>query len=404
MTDSRYVFKFFVVFLCIWFFSSCAHNTKHIESNTAIMSANTPNIQDCTQKDICMEYTKFSIQSDTRRKSSKIAHKNHFIYTNENIDILSSQQVTFGDVWRYYRSKNVKNTKPTKPLPIANEDFENLDKTLLTKDFVVWLGHSSLFISTNGLNILIDPVFNTYASPLPFINRAFKAKKTYSLKDFPVIDIVLITHSHYDHLDKKSIKSLAKDTQLFVVPENTAILLQKYGVKAEKIIELNWWEGIELVENTFVRLKITATPSLHSTKRLGYKTNEMLWLSYVLEIGNKKVFLSGDGGYDKRFKEIGKYFGTFDLALLENGQYNQAWKHSHSFPKETINAAQELHAKVIQPIHWGRFVAGSHGWNEPVEILGNLAKECGIGYNVPQIGEVYIIGDTPKNTLWWQGF
>lgn len=96
--------------------------------------------------------------------------------------------------------------------------------------------------------------------------------------------------------------------------------------------------------------------------------------------------------------------GTFDLALLENGQYNQAWRYSHSFPKETIKAAQELHAKVIQPIHWGRFVAGSHGWNEPVEILGNLAKECGIGYNVPQIGEVYIIGDAPKNTLWWQGF
>lgn len=397
------VFKVLLAFLCVWLLNACAYNANYTESSI-ITPAHTNSTLESTQKDICMEYVKFSIHSNTRQKSRQILHKNRYIYTNERIDILSSQKVTFGDVWKYYKSKNAKNTKPSKPLPIANKDFISLDSELFTKDFVVWLGHSSLYIFSNGVNILIDPVFNTYASPLPFINRAFKAHKTYTLKDFPPIDIVLITHSHYDHLDKKSIKSLAKVAQLFVVPQSTAPLLQKYGVEAKKIIELNWWEGIELKSENLTRLKITATPSLHSTKRLGYKTNEMLWLSYVLEMREKKVFLSGDGGYDERFKEIGAYFGSFDLALLENGQYNQAWRYSHSFPEQTIQAAQELHAKVLQPIHWGRFMAGSHGWNEPVEILSNLTKERDIGYNVPQIGEVYIIGDTPKDTRWWEGF
>ena len=118
--------------------------------------------------------------------------------------------------------------------------------------------------------------------------------------------------------------------------------------------------------------------------------------------GDKKAFVSGDGGYYTHFREIGEFFGSFDLALLENGQYNKAWQYSHSFPEQTVRAAQDLRAKVVQPIHWGRFSAGTHAWNGPVDILKQLAQIAGIGYNVPQIGEVYYLGDEPKNTLWYR--
>lgn len=329
-------------------------------------------------------------------KAKQILHKNTLIFINQNPQAALPPNVKLGDVLAFYATP-VANAKPPKPLPIANKDFHTIPHS--TKSLVVWLGHSSLYMVHNGVHILIDPLFTSYASPVFFVNRAFKAHKVYQKEDFPQIDIVLLTHSHYDHLDKKTLKSLRDNVSYFVVPQGTSQILKKYGIAQDKIIELNWWEGVESKPHA---LRITATPAQHNTKRLGYEANVSLWVSYALELGDKKVFLSGDGGYYTHFREIGEYFGSFDLALLENGQYNKAWQYSHSFPEQTLQAAKDLRAKVIQPIHWGRFSAGSHAWNEPVDILKTLSQIAGIGYNVPQIGEIYYIGDEPKNTLWYR--
>ena len=332
-------------------------------------------------------------------KAKQILHKNTLIYTNQNPEAALPPSVSFGDVLEFYTTP-VANAKPPKPLPMANESFHHLAHLPQSpKTSIVWLGHSSLYVVHNGLHILIDPLFTSYASPVWFVNRAFKAHKTYKKEDFPRIDIVLITHSHYDHLDKKTLKSLKSSASYFIVPQGSAQILIKYKIPREKIIELNWWEGVRSAAHS---LRITATPAQHNTKRLGYAANTSLWVSYALELGDKKVFVSGDGGYYTHFREIGEFFGSFDLALLENGQYNKAWQYSHSFPEQTIRAAQDLRAKVVQPIHWGRFSAGTHAWNEPVDILKQLAQIAGIGYNVPQIGEVYYLGDEPKNTLWYR--
>ncbi len=339
---------------------------------------------------------KFSI---AKPKAKQIFHKNTLIYTNQNPEATLPPRVSLDNVLEFYTSP-VANAKPSKPLPIANENFHHLAHLPKgSKTSLVWLGHSSLYVVHDGLHILIDPIFSSYASPLWFVNRAFKAHKTYTKEDFPKIDIVLLTHSHYDHLDKKTLKSLKDSVSYFIVPQGTAPILIKYKIPREKIIELNWWEGVQSSTHS---LRIIATPSQHNTKRLGYKANTSLWVSYALELGDKKVFLSGDGGYYTHFREIGEYFGSFDLALLENGQYNKAWQYSHSFPEQTIQAARDLRAKVVQPIHWGRFSAGTHAWNEPVDILKRLTEIAHIGYNVPQIGEVYHIGDEPKNTLWYR--
>ena len=339
---------------------------------------------------------KFTI---AKPKAKQILHKNTLIYTNQNPEAALPPSVSFGDVLEFYTTP-VANAKPPKPLPMANESFHHLAHLPQSpKTSIVWLGHSSLYVVHNGLHILIDPLFTSYASPVWFVNRAFKAHKTYKKEDFPRIDIVLITHSHYDHLDKKTLKSLKSSASYFIVPQGSAQILIKYKIPREKIIELNWWEGVQSAAHS---LRITATPAQHNTKRLGYAANTSLWVSYVLELGDKKAFVSGDGGYYTHFREIGEFFCSFDLALLENGQYNKAWQYSHSFPEQTVRAAQDLRAKVVQPIHWGRFSAGTHAWNEPVDILKQLAQIAGIGYNVPQIGEVYYLGDEPKNTLWYR--
>ena len=356
----------------------------------------TPMLHNSTSPTSSPTLHKFSI---AKPKAKQIFHKNTLIYTNQNPEATLPPRVSLGDVLEFYTSP-VANAKPSKPLPIANENFHHLAHLPKgSKTSLVWLGHSSLYVVHDGLHILIDPIFSSYASPLWFVNRAFKAHKTYTKEDFPKIDIVLLTHSHYDHLDKKTLKSLKDSVSYFIVPQGTAPILIKYKIPSEKIIELNWWEGVQSSTHS---LRIIATPSQHNTKRLGYKANTSLWVSYALELGDKKVFLSGDGGYYTHFREIGEYFGSFDLALLENGQYNKAWQYSHSFPEQTIQAARDLRAKVVQPIHWGRFSAGTHAWNEPVDILKSLTEIAHIGYNVPQIGEVYHIGDEPKNTLWYR--
>lgn len=356
----------------------------------------TPMLHNSTSPTSSPTLHKFSI---AKPKAKQIFHKNTLIYTNQNPEATLPPRVSLGDVLEFYTSP-VANAKPSKPLPIANENFHHLAHLPKgSKTSLVWLGHSSLYVVHDGLHILIDPIFSSYASPLWFVNRAFKAHKTYTKEDFPKIDIVLLTHSHYDHLDKKTLKSLKDSVSYFIVPQGTAPILIKYKIPSEKIIELNCWEGVQSSTHS---LRIIATPSQHNTKRLGYKANTSLWVSYALEFGDKKVFLSGDGGYYTHFREIGEYFGSFDLALLENGQYNKAWQYSHSFPEQTIQAARDLRAKVVQPIHWGRFSAGTHAWNEPVYILKSLTEIAHIGYNVPQIGEVYHIGDEPKNTLWYR--
>lgn len=352
-------------------------------------------------KDTPMRYTKFSHH---KPKAPQILHNKKLIFANLNPEARLPPDVSFGDVWEYYTSKKPYDTKPPKPLPIARETFTNLESSFKNKSFLVWLGHSSLYLYHKGANILIDPLFNTYASPMPFINRAFKTHKTFSAQDFPLIDIVILTHSHYDHLDKKSLKSLKNRAQLFVVPLNTAQFLRDFGISEEKIIELDWWEGLEFKD---LALRLNTTPAQHNTNRLGIGANESLWFSVVLELeGVKdsepfKLFLSGDGGYYTHFKEIGAHFGGVDLAVMENGQYNKAWKYSHSFPHETLQAAKDLRAKAIQPIHWGRFVSGSHAWNEPVEILNKLAQKENIPYNVPQIGEIYLLNTKAQNTRWY---
>lgn len=321
------------------------------------------------------------------------AQKQKGYFKNLNPQMPHIERASMWAVAKYYLFKP-KNATPNKPLPFVEGNFHTLHSQ---SPAVVWFGHSSLLINYKDFTMLIDPVFSDYASPKSFINRAFKADIHWSAKDFNTINALVITHDHYDHLDYPTINALKAQVERFIVPLGVGSHLRFWGIESSKITELNWWESVSLAPD----IRLHATPAQHSSGR-GLEWDRTLWSSYLLEIGGKKIFLSGDGGYYTHFKDIGNAFGGVDLAILENGQYNIAWKYSHSFTPQVLQAALDLRAKMVMPIHYGRFVAGSHAWNEPLKNLIKLCDLYQLPISVPRLGEVYELDSAPKRDIWWE--
>ena len=313
-------------------------------------------------------------------------------FTNLNPRTKHIKRAAWWEVARFYLFKP-KNAKPKSPLPFINTNL----KTLHTQNpAFVWFGHSSFMLEMQGFKILVDPVFSNYASPYPWINRAFASHIHWGKENFDSIDVLVITHDHYDHLDYPTIIALKDKVKHFVVPLGVGSHLRFWGIDSQKITELQWWQSLKLTPS----ITITSTPSQHSSGRT-IEWDRTLWSSYVLEMAGIKIFLSGDGGYYTHFKEIGEKFGGIDVAILENGQYNEAWRFSHSFTNEVLQAAVDLKAKMIIPIHYGRFVSGSHAWNEPLKNLIALCDGANIPISVPMLGKVYDFTTPPKREVWW---
>lgn len=246
----------------------------------------------------------------------------------------------------------------------------------------IWLGHSSVFINMSGENILIDPVFGKYASPIKGFGPKRFPGRVVEYTEIPQIDLVLITHNHYDHLDKETIKNIDFKVKKYIVPEGVKKYLKRMGIKAEKITEVVWWE--ELKHND---LKIVFIPTQHDSSRMMLDMNRTLWGSYLLIDKEYKVYHSGDGGYDNHFSEVNKKYGDIDLTFIECGQYNEKWHAIHMFPEESVKACMDLKSKMSIPIHWGTYPLSDHAWNEPVIRFARMAEEKGIRYKVLKINE-----------------
>jgi L-ascorbate metabolism protein UlaG (beta-lactamase superfamily) len=301
--------------------------------------------------------------------------------------------VTFFTVLRsFFFTKRVKE-KPSAMLPSKRTDL----KTYYSKDpSVIWFGHSSYLIHIDGINILVDPVFSGHASPFRFSIKAFEGSDIYKWSDMPPVDWIVLTHNHYDHLDIRALKELNKNTGAFVLPVNVTHDLRSLKLQSSRVTEIEWWESVQLNPG----LRITATPARHFSGR-GLVRNRSLWNSYVLESGANKIFIGGDSGYDTHFAEIGRKFGPFDLALLECGQYNEMWPYIHSTPEELIAEREDLGAKVIMPVHWGKFSLAMHPWDEPIRRFVTAAETNNVQYTVPMIGEPVIIGQHYPKADWW---
>lgn len=296
-------------------------------------------------------------------------------------------------MWQFFFDKP-KDAKPPKPLPTIKTD---LTKYISDKPTIVWFGHSSYFIRIHNITILVDPVFSGYAAPFSFMNKAFAGTNVYSVNDLPDIDVLLITHDHYDHLDYETVAKLRPKVKSVFTSLGVASHLVYWGYDKSIITELDWWQTATITPG----MQLTATPARHFSGR-SFKRFTTLWSSFVLAATDYTLFLGGDSGYGAHFKEIGTKYGPFDIALLENGQYNKAWHHIHTLPEETVQAGVDIGAKVLMPVHWAKFDIALHPWDEPIKRFTAAAKEKGILITTPLIGETVIVDGVYPCSEWWK--
>lgn len=282
---------------------------------------------------------------------------------------------------------------PAQPLPTLAFSADSL-----TEGKIVWFGHSTLLARIGGKTVLTDPVFYR-ASPFLFLGgKPFAFTETPRIADLPDIDIVLISHDHYDHLDYRAVRGLDGKTALFYVPLGVKAHLQRWGIADEKIVETDWYESAQNGEIT-----LHYVPSRHFSGRKLETRNHTLWGGWIVQGAGISLYFGADGGYGSHFAEIAARFAPFDLVLLENGAYNEAWAQIHEMPEETFQAAQDVRAQRLMPIHWAKFDLSHHGWTEPVERLLKAAENSPMQILTPQIGQVFDIRrDTPQE-FWWRG-
>jgi len=283
------------------------------------------------------------------------------------------------------------NKLPPAALPFVKPDFSDSPGTKIT-----WFGHSSYLLQVENVRILVDPVFSRSTSPFSFIgNRNFEGTDFIHAADFPEIDVLVITHDHYDHMDYQSILQLKDKVKHVVTSIGVGQHLERWKLVASRITELAWNETA-----TVAGLKFTATPGRHFTGR-SFQRNRTLWSSFVLESPAGKIFLGGDSGYDTHFKEIGEQHGPFELALLECGQYHEYWPFIHMFPEDTVKAAKDLKARVLMPVHWGKFSLALHDWNDSIIRVTNSAEEQQQLIATPMLGETVAVGANYPVKKWW---
>ncbi|MFS4457954.1 MBL fold metallo-hydrolase [Bdellovibrio sp. HCB2-146] len=283
---------------------------------------------------------------------------------------------------------------PLKNVPTITTDLRAVEDAVPT---VIWFGHSSYLIKYQGKNFLIDPVFSGYASPFSFMIRAFRGSNAYQAADMPFIDALIITHDHYDHLDYETVLALKGKFKKIYTPLGVGEHLEHWGFEKNQIQEFDWWDSATVSETC----ELTATPSRHFSGR-SFERDHSLWASFVLKLGNYRIFIGGDSGYDSQFKVIGEKYGPFDLALLECGQYDADWPLIHMFPEQTAQAAMDLKAKVLLPVHWGKFSLSLHSWYDPIQRVIQASQELGLKIVTPRIGEAYAVGETKEFISWWE--
>lgn len=285
-----------------------------------------------------------------------------------------------------------KSSIPT--VPISKNFFEIADPSEI---LISWLGHSTLLLKIDGKTILIDPVFSKRASFTQLMGpKQFDYSHQFSIEELPPIDIVLISHDHYDHLDYNVIKKLAHSSCKFYAPLGVGSHLKLWGVKSQNICELDWWESSRSEGISF-----TATPARHFTGRsiARFKT---FWCGWAIKTENQNIFFSGDSGYFDGFKKIGEKLGPFDLSILECGQYSKYWSSIHMMPEESVQAAIDVRSKRAMPIHWGKFNLSIHAWNEPPLRFIKRAEELKLPIIIPKIGETFSTNSVPEITNWFQ--
>ncbi|WP_406236101.1 MBL fold metallo-hydrolase [Nocardia sp. NBC_01009] len=276
---------------------------------------------------------------------------------------------------------------------------------------VTWYGHASALVEVDGYRILTDPVWSERVSPSAVVGPTRMHPVPTPLSELPPVDAVIISHDHYDHLDKATVRQLVLGQAApFLVPIGIGAHLRHWGVPEHRIIELDWGGSISLAalgrERDGTDLVITCTEARHFSGR-GLVRNTTLWASWSLVGPTRRVYFGGDTGYTKAFAEAGAALGPFDLTLLPIGAYDERWPDVHMNPEEAVRAHADLcvddpgHGMLV-PIHWATFNLAFHGWSEPVRRMAEAARAVGTSIAVPMPGERVHPDGLPARDAWWE--
>jgi L-ascorbate metabolism protein UlaG (beta-lactamase superfamily) len=307
-----------------------------------------------------------------------------------------------GGLWSMIRDslKRDHQRKPAQALEPVKFDataWANLDE-----DAYAWFGHSSYMLKVAGKTVLVDPVLAMSYMPVRGLGgRRYQARVPLTVDEVPAVDVLLITHNHYDHLNRPTIQAIHGRVKHIVTSVGVAPLLRRWGVPADKITELAWWEAIDFAE---FGIRITGTPAQHFSGRGLFDRDASHWNSYVLEAGERRVYCGGDSGYGPHFREIGERFGPFDVTLLDTGQYDDRWRVVHMNPEDSVQAHLDLRGKQYVPVHWGAFTLAFHDWNDPAVRATAAAEARGVAVTIPRVGEIVRLADMPYiggSPAWW---
>lgn len=287
---------------------------------------------------------------------------------------------------------------PRGPLPSMNP-LGSWSKPPASGLRVTWLGHSTVLIEIDGLRVLTDPVWGPRASPSQLAGPKRFQPVPVPLRAMPAVDLVLVSHDHYDHLDYPTIRELAKRDVPFVTSLGVGAHLEAWGVPAERIAELDWWESYRLPNSG---LTVTAAPSQHFSGRGLKDRNATLWSSLVIHSQHHAVFFSGDTGLTTEYRTIRELLGPFDLVMLEVGAFHPAWGDIHLGPENALEALALLGGGSFLPVHWGTFSLAMHAWDQPAEILLRLAPKSGARLMMPRLGEPVEPAHAERVEPWWR--
>jgi L-ascorbate metabolism protein UlaG (beta-lactamase superfamily) len=288
---------------------------------------------------------------------------------------------------------------PTSPLPALNPlvPWRTAPETGLR---ATWLGHSTVLLEIDGFRILTDPVWGDRASPLAMAGPKRFQPVPIAIPDLPPLDAVIISHDHYDHLDYPTIRKMAKSDVPFITSLGVGAHLQSWGVPAERIFELDWWETWKPSRGD---LSVTAAPSQHFSGRTIGGRNGTFWSSFAVRSAKHAFFFSGDTGLTDEYAAIRARLGAFDLVMLEVGAFHPAWGDIHLGPENALEALSLLGGGALLPVHWGTFNLAVHAWDDPVETLVRLAPAKGARLLMPRLGEPVEPARGEGFQSWWRG-
>lgn len=326
-----------------------------------------------------------------------ISHSPNYVDGAFRNQIETPMRTTEQSEWAMWAETIFEPESHARPPDIVPSIKTNLKALERTQDLVVWLGHSSYYVQLNGQRILIDPVFGSNASPIPFTNTAFEGTSIYSAADMPEIDFLLISHDHYDHLDYPTVTALTEKVRQVVVGLGVGAHFEAWGYDMRMVSEVDWNQSVGSAPG----LQILVAPARHFSGR-SFTRDRSLWVGFALISPSRRLFFSGDTGYAGHFAEIGRTLGPFDWVTLDTGQYDPRWANVHMNPEQAAQAAEDLRAKVLVPGHVGRFSLAPHAWDDPFKRLVVTSQNRGYDLWTPKIGQpMFLDGGQQSFPSWW---